>query len=119
MGVEFLACLFSMYEPCHLLYFHVIIVLVNSLVSTRNTWSTIYFCLDYSQVYSEENKTPFPEDVAELTDVIAEFLGYENFKAEAAIVNYYHMNSTLSAHTDHSEVNLEAPLFSFRCVASF
>ena len=43
-------------------------------------------------------------------------MGYTNFKAEAAIVNYYHMGSTLSAHTDHSEVNLEAPLYSFRFV---
>lgn len=64
-------------------------------------------------MYTEENKSPFPEDLSELTDVVAQYLGYNSFKAEAAIVNYYHMNSTLSAHTDHSEVNLEAPLFSF------
>lgn len=66
------------------------------------------------QIYSEKNKNDFPEDLAELSDVVAQYLGHEKFKAEAAIVNYYHMNSTLSAHTDHSEVNLEAPLFSFR-----
>lgn len=66
------------------------------------------------QVYTEQNRSPFPEDLAELSDVLAKYLGYSNFKAEAAIVNYYHMKSTLSAHTDHSEVNLEAPLFSFR-----
>jgi alkylated DNA repair protein alkB family protein 1 len=29
-------------------------------------------------------------------------------------VNYYHMDSTLAGHTDHSELNKEAPLFSFR-----
>lgn len=51
--------------------------------------------------------------MAELSDVLAKYLGYSDFTAEAAIVNYYHMNSTLSAHTDHSEVNLKAPLFSF------
>ncbi len=35
-------------------------------------------------------------------------------KAEAAIVNYYHMNSTLCAHTDHSEFDaLTKPLISF------
>jgi alkylated DNA repair protein alkB family protein 1 len=34
--------------------------------------------------------------------------------AEAAIVNYYHMNSTLCAHTDHSEYDaLTKPLISF------
>lgn len=66
------------------------------------------------QKYTEENKNIFPDDLAELADVMAQYLGYKTFKAEAAIVNYYHLNSTLSAHTDHSEVNLEAPLFSFR-----
>ncbi|KOB68993.1 Alkylated DNA repair protein alkB-like protein [Operophtera brumata] len=53
--------------------------------------------------YTEENRNDFPEDLAELSDVIAQYLGCDGFKAEAAIVNYYHMNSTLSAHTDHSE----------------
>ena len=34
-------------------------------------------------------------------------------KAEAAIVNYYHLNSTLCAHTDHSEFDaLTKPLIS-------
>lgn len=65
-------------------------------------------------MYSEENRDVFPLELAELCDVVAQYLGYVNFNAEAAIVNYYHMGSTLSAHTDHSEVNLEAPLFSFR-----
>jgi alkylated DNA repair protein alkB family protein 1 len=33
--------------------------------------------------------------------------------AEAAIINYYHMNSTLCAHTDHSEYDaLTKPLIS-------
>ncbi|KAG5867078.1 hypothetical protein JTB14_034988 [Gonioctena quinquepunctata] len=47
-----------------------------------------------------------------MTEYIARQLGYENFTAEAAIVNYYQMNSTLSGHTDHSEKTLDAPLFS-------
>ena len=33
---------------------------------------------------------------------------------EAVIINYYHLNSTLCAHTDHSEVDcLTKPLLSF------
>lgn len=32
---------------------------------------------------------------------------------QAAIVNYYPIGTTLAGHTDHSEINLEAPLFSF------
>ena len=53
-----------------------------------------------------------PEDLEDLTNYFAAVLGFHEFKAEAAIVNYYRMNSTLAGHTDHSEIFLEAPLFS-------
>lgn len=66
------------------------------------------------QVYTEDNKSDFPRDLADLSEVIAYNLGFEDFVSEAAIINYYHMDSTLSGHTDHSEKNLKAPLFSFR-----
>lgn len=56
----------------------------------------------------------FPVDLALLTNIFATTLGFHDFKAEAAIVNFYHMDSILSGHTDHSEQNFEAPLFSFR-----
>lgn len=48
----------------------------------------------------------------DLTKLIASLIGYDNYKPEAGIVNYYHLNSTLSAHTDHSEYNMQAPLIS-------
>ncbi|CAH2090350.1 unnamed protein product [Euphydryas editha] len=77
-------------------------------------WTTLGYHHNWdTKVYSEENRGELPQELAELCDVVARYLGYVNFKAEAAIVNYYHMGSTLSAHTDHSEVNLDAPLFSF------
>lgn len=53
-----------------------------------------------------------PSELCSLTSVLAKALGFPDFKAEAAIVNYYRMNSTLAGHTDHSEVNAMAPLFS-------
>ena len=37
-----------------------------------------------------------------------------SFEPEAAIVNYYHLDSTLSGHTDHSEKDLSVPLLSLR-----
>ena len=37
-----------------------------------------------------------------------------SFLAEAGIVNYYHLDSTLSGHTDHSERDLSHPLLSIR-----
>jgi alkylated DNA repair protein alkB family protein 1 len=52
--------------------------------------------------------------MADLTHFIANVLGFDNFKAEAAIANYYHLDSTLSGHVDKSEANMEAPLFSLR-----
>lgn len=54
-------------------------------------------------------------DLSELSKTIIELLQFPNeFKAEAAIINYYHSSSTLSGHTDHSEYNLTAPLLSIR-----
>lgn len=53
-----------------------------------------------------------PNELSLLTSFLAQALGFKDFKAEAAIINYYRMNSTLAGHTDHSEVNVEAPLFS-------
>ena len=41
------------------------------------------------------------------------FLSF-SFRAEAAIVNYYHLDSSLSGHTDHSEKDLTQPLLSIR-----
>ena len=55
-----------------------------------------------------------PEDLTYLSKYVASCLGSDDFSAEAAIVNYYHLDSTLSGHTDHSEFDLKAPLISFR-----
>lgn len=77
-------------------------------------WTTLGYHHNWdTKKYSEDEKNDFPKDLAELSKLISEILGFNNFKAEAAIVNYYYFNSTLSGHTDHSEQNLEAPLFSF------
>ena len=39
---------------------------------------------------------------------------HHRFTPEAAIINYYHMDSTLSGHTDQSELDHTAPLVSTR-----
>lgn len=88
----------------------------------HHNWDTkvnyyYFFVMNFKywlQVYTENNKGEFPNDLANLTETIAGNLGYTDFVAEAAIINYYHMDSTLSGHTDHSEKNLTAALFSFR-----
>lgn len=69
----------------------------------------------YLQVYSETAKTEFPPDLGKLCSIVAlVVLNANDYSAEAAIVNFYHMDSTLSGHTDYSEPNREAPLISFR-----
>ncbi|XP_044256117.1 nucleic acid dioxygenase ALKBH1 [Tribolium madens] len=86
----------------------------NKILMNKLRWVTLGYHHDWdSKVYTEENKGEFPKDLADLSRFIAESLNFLHFNAEAAIVNYYHMDSTLSGHTDHSEHNLRAPLISF------
>jgi len=76
-------------------------------------WSTLGYHHDWdSKVYSETNRGEFPGDLADLSRRISSVIGYSNYKAEAAIVNYYPLSGNLSGHTDHSEHNLAAPLIS-------
>lgn len=78
-------------------------------------WSTLGYHHNWdTKQYTEEAKNEFPEDLSHLTQFIGTVLGYKDYSPEAAIVNFYHMNSTLSGHTDHSENDLEAPLISIR-----
>lgn len=78
-------------------------------------WATMGYHHNWdTKVYSEDMKDPFPDDLADLSRYVGKIIGFQDeFSAEAAIVNFYHFDSTLSGHTDHSEMNIEAPLFSF------
>lgn len=77
-------------------------------------WVTLGYHHNWdTKVYSEESFNEFPEDLNSLVArVLAPALGFTDYQSQAAIVNYYPQGSTLSGHTDHSEMNLEAPLFS-------
>lgn len=59
-------------------------------------------------------KSQFPSDLHELCRYIASTIGYHNFSAETAIVNYYHMSGDMGPHKDISEIDHDAPLLSFR-----
>jgi alkylated DNA repair protein alkB family protein 1 len=65
-------------------------------------------------MYYPDRYDEFPRDLSKLCKYIANVLGYRNFTPEAGIVNYYHMDSTLAGHTDHSELDHDAPLISIR-----
>uniref|UniRef100_A0AAG5DY69 Fe2OG dioxygenase domain-containing protein n=1 Tax=Anopheles atroparvus TaxID=41427 RepID=A0AAG5DY69_ANOAO len=76
-------------------------------------WSTLGYQYDWSnKIYTETRKESFPAGLAGLLRFFATVLGYERFSPEAAIVNYYPIGTTLAGHTDHSEDDLTAPLFS-------
>lgn len=59
-------------------------------------------------------KSQFPSDLHKLCRYIASTIGYHNFSAETAIVNYYHMSGDMGPHKDISEIDHDAPLLSFR-----
>ena len=83
------------------------------LIKKTMRWTTLGYHYDWTnKIYDESKKNEFPEDLSRLVSTFAEVLGFENYKSEAAIINFYPLGSTLSAHTDHSEFFLETPLFS-------
>ncbi|XP_011694632.1 PREDICTED: alkylated DNA repair protein alkB homolog 1 [Wasmannia auropunctata] len=76
-------------------------------------WATLGYHHNWdTKLYSEDSRSGMPTELSGLTCILAKALGFSDFRAEAAIVNYYRMNSTLAGHTDHSEMNVTAPLFS-------
>ncbi|XP_051153400.1 nucleic acid dioxygenase ALKBH1 isoform X2 [Leptopilina boulardi] len=80
---------------------------------TKLRWATQGYHHNWdTKNYSEDSKTEMSKELCNLTEFLATVLHFVEFQAEAAIINYYRMNSTLAGHTDHSEINIEAPLFS-------
>ncbi|XP_025154423.1 nucleic acid dioxygenase ALKBH1 isoform X2 [Harpegnathos saltator] len=68
-------------------------------------WATLGYHHNWNtKLYSESSKSDMPVELLGLTSTLAKALDFRDFKAEAAIVNYYRMNSTLAGHTDQSEI---------------
>ncbi|XP_033240975.1 nucleic acid dioxygenase ALKBH1-like [Drosophila pseudoobscura] len=77
-------------------------------------WTTFGYHHNWdTKIYDESMRSPFPTDLKSMCIFFSSILGFNNFKPEAAIVNYYPIGTSLSGHTDHSEPNHSAPLFSF------
>lgn len=78
-------------------------------------WSTLGYHHNWdSKIYNYKDRSEFPLDLSNMCAFVARSAGHSEFKAEAAIVNYYPLGTTLAGHVDKSEPNMEAPLFSFR-----
>ena len=83
------------------------------LIKKSMRWTTLGFHYDWTKkIYDENFKNEFPIELNQLILAVAGTLGFDDYKSEAAIINFYPIGSTLSAHTDHSEFYLDSPLFS-------
>jgi alkylated DNA repair protein alkB homolog 1 len=83
------------------------------LIKKSMRWTTLGYHYDWTnKIYDENKKNEFPPDLHQLIATVADVLGFKDYKSEAAIINFYPIGTTLSAHTDHSEFYLESPLFS-------
>ncbi|XP_069805553.1 nucleic acid dioxygenase ALKBH1 isoform X2 [Dendropsophus ebraccatus] len=77
-------------------------------------WVTLGFHYNWdTKKYYREHQSPFPVDLAELSRCVSLACGFPNFRAEAGILNYYHMDSSLGIHVDESELDHGSPLLSF------
>ena len=68
-----------------------------------------------TKIYDPKDVSSFPSDLADLSKVLLFYASenlYEDYRAEAAIINYYPMDSSLGGHVDYSEPNKNAPLVS-------
>ncbi|XP_017506087.1 nucleic acid dioxygenase ALKBH1 [Manis javanica] len=77
-------------------------------------WVTLGYHYNWdSKKYSADHYTPFPSDLAFLSEQVAAACGFQSFRAEAGILNYYRLDSTLGIHVDKSELDYSKPLLSF------
>ncbi|XP_070449389.1 nucleic acid dioxygenase ALKBH1 isoform X2 [Equus przewalskii] len=77
-------------------------------------WVTLGYHYNWdSKKYSADHYTPFPSDLAFLSEQVAAACGFQGFRAEAGILNYYRLDSTLGIHVDRSELDHSRPLLSF------
>ncbi|XP_077992481.1 nucleic acid dioxygenase ALKBH1-like [Glandiceps talaboti] len=78
-------------------------------------WVTLGYHYNWSKkkYYGSDTQSKFPDDLQLLTNCIAKVLGFKQYHAEAGIVNYYNMSSTLGGHVDEAEFDMTAPLLSF------
>lgn len=64
-------------------------------------------------MYASAAPAPFPAPLASLVSSLAAAVG-SSTRAEAAIVNYYAMDSTLGGHLDDAEYYMGSPIVSIR-----
>ncbi|XP_070578438.1 nucleic acid dioxygenase ALKBH1-like [Ptychodera flava] len=78
-------------------------------------WVTLGYHYNWGkkEYYGKEIWSSLPSDIGALTKCLASVLGFRQYHAQAGIVNYYNMSSTLGGHVDEAEFDMSAPLLSF------
>ncbi|XP_047915643.2 nucleic acid dioxygenase ALKBH1 [Anser cygnoides] len=77
-------------------------------------WVTLGYHYNWdTKKYTANHHTPFPSDLAFLSEQVAAACGFQGFQAQAGILNYYHFDSSLGIHVDESELDHSRPLLSF------
>ncbi|CAG8682880.1 3804_t:CDS:10, partial [Ambispora leptoticha] len=90
-------------------------------------WTTLGYQYHWpTKTYHLDRRYPFPKDINDLTTAIVKSIyslqltdksfvnnyPIERWRAEAGVVNYYHLRDNLMGHVDRSEINMNAPLVS-------
>ena len=60
-----------------------------------------------------------PSDLCALSEYVASCVGFSEYKAEAAIINFYPIGTTLAGHVDRSEFDHLSPIVSIRFVDKY
>ncbi|XP_053553335.1 nucleic acid dioxygenase ALKBH1 [Bombina bombina] len=77
-------------------------------------WVTLGYHYNWdTKKYSPEHHSKFPPDLEELSRCVSLACGFNSFRPEAGILNYYHLDSSLGIHVDESELDHSSPLLSF------
>ena len=76
-------------------------------------WISFGYHYDWSsKLYDHSFQSPIPLRIRQLSEYVSRSLGFDEFRGEGGLINYYRNDSTLCPHSDHSEPNQTAPLFS-------
>lgn len=76
-------------------------------------WVTLGYQYDWTARTYPKESIPFPSDLAQFIKKQAASVGIE-LCPEAAIINYYAIDSTLGGHLDDAEFTFEVPIISIR-----
>ena len=88
--------------------------LSGATLAMKVRWATLGLPYDWTRrVYASVAPAPFPASLASLVASLAASVG-SSTRAEAAIVNYYALDSTLGGHLDDSEYYMGSPIVSIR-----